>query len=145
MPMKWTGAGAAVIVAAAALAGTPASAHHSILAIVDTSTWLKADMVLTKVDWINPHVWFHFKMTGPNGVIVMEVPIEWLGLAAVRRAGVYRADAFTVGQTYTVTYNPNRDGSVGGEIVMLVDQTGHVFSPDDPPAAPLPAPPAATR
>jgi hypothetical protein len=129
--MKWTAAGAAAIVAVAVLAGTPAGAHHSILAIVDTSTRLQADMVLTKLDWINPHVWFHFSMTEPDGVIVFEVPIEWLGIGAMHRAGIYRPDAFTVGQTYTVTYNPNRDGSFGGEIVMLVDdQTGHVFSAD---------------
>jgi hypothetical protein len=151
MPMKRTAAGAAAIVAVAVLAATPAGAHHSILAIVDKSTSLQADMVLTKLDWINPHVWFHFRLTEPDGVVVPDVPIEWLGLAAMRRAGIYRPDAFTVGESYEVTYNPNRDGSFGGEIVMLVDdQTGHVFSADDgvsgpgAAAAQLPAPPAST-
>ena|SRR5215213_528884 len=146
MPMKWPAAGAAAIVAAAALAGTPAGAHHSILAVVDTSKQLQADMVLTKLDWINPHVWFHFSMTEPDGVVVPDVPIEWLGLGAMHRAGIYRPDAFTVGQTYTVTYEPNRDGSFGGEIVMLVDdQTGHVFSADGGPVyGPVASPPPAS-
>jgi hypothetical protein len=79
--------------------------------------------------------------------VVVEVPIEWLGLSAMRRFGIYRPDAFTIGQTYDVKYNPNRDGSFGGEIVMLVDdQTGHVFSPDGGPVYvfPLPAPAAST-
>ncbi len=113
---------------AAVAAGTAAYAHHAIQAQFDTNKVVPMTGKLTKVDWINPHVWFHFRMTEPNGVIVMEVPIEWLGLAAIRRAGVYGPGAFTVGQTYKVTYNPNRDGSFGGEIVSLMDQTGHVFS-----------------
>lgn len=127
MPMKWTAAGAA-IVATAALAGTPAGAHHSILAIVDKSMMLEGDMVLTKLDWINPHVWFHFSMIKPDGSVVQEVPIEWLGLSALRRADMAGPDLFKIGQHYKVTYNPNRDGSFGGEIVSLMDQTGHIFS-----------------
>jgi hypothetical protein len=133
------------MLAVASLAGTPAAAHHSIQAVVDTSKRLQADMVLTKVDWINPHAWFHFSMTKPDGTVVQDVPIEWLSLGAMRQSGISGPEAFKIGQTYKVTYNPNRDGSAGGEIVTLVDQTGRVFSrggqgPGPVPPAPPPPP-----
>jgi hypothetical protein len=37
------------------LIGAPASAHHSVQAVVDMSQRLQAEMVLTRVDWVNPH------------------------------------------------------------------------------------------
>jgi hypothetical protein len=144
MPMKWTAVGAAT--AMVALAISPAAAHHSVQAVVDTSQRLQAEMVLTKVDWINPHAWFHFTMTAADGRVIKEVPIEWLSLGAMRQAGIEGPEAFKVGQTYQVTYNPNRDGTVGGEIVSLVDQvTGRVFSRGGPGADRPPPPPAQAR
>src|SRR5262245_22031440 len=120
MSMKWTAAGAA-IVSLASLASTPAGAHHSVQAVVVTFTTQQARMVLTKVDWIKPHASFHFSLTKSDGTVIRDVPIEWLSLSAMRQAGVQGPQDFTVGQTYQVTYNPNRDGTVGGEIVSLVD------------------------
>ena len=111
-----TAAAAAALVVAGAL---PAYAHHSIQAVVDTSREVSNDLVLTRIDWVNPHAWFHFSTKAGKG----DIMVEWLGLAGMRQAGYRSPDFFTVGRTYKVTYNPNRDGTPGGQIVSLVDET----------------------
>src|SRR5262245_33359214 len=119
MSPKWIGKGIATVLVP--LITAPASAHHSVQAVVDTSQRLQAEMVLTKVDWVNPHAWFHFNLTKSDGTILNDVRIEWLSLGAMRQAGIQGPQEFTVGQSYKVTYSPNRDGTPGGEIVSLVD------------------------
>jgi hypothetical protein len=140
--MSWKSTAVAGAVALVTATGAPASAHHSVQAVVDTSIRLQAAMVLTKVDWINPHAWFHFTMTKADGTVIKDVPIEWLSLGAMRQAGIEGPDEFKIGETYQVTYSPNRDGTAGGEVVSLVDQSGRVFSRGArPPAPPQLAPP----
>jgi hypothetical protein len=119
------------------LVSVPALAHHSIQAVVDTSRTTQVDMVLTKVDWVNPHAWFHFTLTRPDGTLVKDVAVEWMGLNGLRRSG-FTEDTFTPGGTYKVTYHPNRDGSPGGFLVGMVDQTtgrviGRGAAPPSPP------------
>jgi hypothetical protein len=133
---------ATAVVFATGLAGAPAYAHHSIQAVVDTSQVVQGTMVLTKVDWINPHSWFHFTMADGK-TAGSEVLIEWLSLTGLRQAGYPTANAFAVGDTFTVKYNPNRDGSPGGNLVSMTDQaTGQVFDRrggnPPPPRAPIP-------
>ena len=139
MSLRWTGIGIAGTLGA--LLGSPADAHHSVQAVVDVSQRLQAEMVLTKVDWVNPHAWFHFSLTKSDGSVINDVSIEWLSLGAMRQAGIQGPQEFTIGNTYRVTYNPNRDGSAGGEIVSLLDNaTGRLFSRGGGPGAQPPAP-----
>ena len=134
MSLRWTGIGIAGTLGA--LLGSPADAHHSVQAVVDVSQRLQAEMVLTKVDWVNPHAWFHFSLTKSDGSVINDVAIEWLSLGAMRQAGIQGPQEFTIGNTYRVTYNPNRDGSAGGEIVSLLDNaTGRLFSRGGGPGA----------
>jgi Family of unknown function (DUF6152) len=134
----------AAAIACLTLAGAPAYAHHSIQAVVDTSKTVQGEMVLTKVDWVNPHAWFHFNMTKSDGSVAKDVMVEWMGLSGLHQLG-YSAETFIVGRTFRVAYNPNRDGSLGGHLVTLVDETsGHVFGranvvePPPPPPPPRP-------
>jgi hypothetical protein len=128
------------------LAAVPALAHHAIGGTVDTSRTQQFDMVLTRVDWVNPHAWFHFTRTRPDGTVIRDVAVEWMGLNGLRRAG-YTEETFTEGGTYRVTYFPNRDGSPGGFLVRMIDQaTGRLIGraeappPAAPPARPAPRP-----
>jgi hypothetical protein len=107
--------------------GAPTEAHHAIGATVDTSKQLVSTMTLTKVDFINPHAWFHFTMKQTNGTLLKDVMIEWLSLAGLKQLGINKATDFDVGMTYNVTYNPNRDGSPGGHLVKMVDAEGKVY------------------
>ena len=111
----------------------PAAAHHAIGATVDTGKQIVASMVLTKVDWINPHAWFHFSLTKADGTVVKDVAVEWMGIAGLRQRGYMGPEAFPVGRTYTVSYYPNRDGSVGGHLISIVGLAAGAA----PPPAPL--------
>jgi hypothetical protein len=142
MSTKRAGVAAAVMVGCA-IAAVPAQAHHSIQAVVDTGQVLKGQFVLTKIDWINPHSWFHFTPESGPGAQTADVMIEWLSLSGLRQAGYATAAAFAVGHAYSVEYNPNRDGSPGGNLVRMTDlTTGTVYDRRGGPPPPPPVPPA---
>jgi arginine exporter protein ArgO len=42
-----------------AMAGRPVVAHHSETAEYDSSKPIKVTGVITKVEWLNPHVWLY--------------------------------------------------------------------------------------
>ena len=126
MRFRFAAAAAAIGCASVALSA-PADAHHAIGATVDTNREIVRDMVLTRIDWINPHAWFHFNMKQANGTLLKDVMIEWLSLAGFRQSGFSGPSDFSVGATYKVTFNPNRDGSPGGHLVRMVDQEGNVY------------------
>jgi hypothetical protein len=112
---------------AATMAATQAAAHHSISAAVDVSRDLDATAVLTRIDWINPHAWFHFDFRMPGGKVVRDVRVESMSINGMRQAGYAGPDAFKIGAAYTVTYHPNRDGSPGGFLVRLAGADGRVY------------------
>ena len=62
-----------VIASAAALAllmiGAPARAHHSANAEFDTQKQFTITGVLTKVENVNPHSWWHVDVKGPDGKV----------------------------------------------------------------------------
>jgi uncharacterized protein DUF6152 len=45
------------------------SAHHAFSAEFDAKKPVKFAGTVTKVEWINPHVWLHMDVTMPNGKI----------------------------------------------------------------------------
>jgi hypothetical protein len=99
--------GAAALAAVAA--GTTAYAHHAIQAQFDTNKVVPMEGTLTKVDWINPHAWFHFEIKDSAGKATawrFETP----GPGALRRAGLSSKAAFPVGQTYKLEIHPSRNG-----------------------------------
>jgi hypothetical protein len=128
--------------AAVLLAAAPAGAHHAIGSVVDTGRTLTTPMVLTKIDWINPHAWFHFSMTKADGSVVKDVAVEWMGISGLRQRGYTGPESFAVGRMYTVAYYPNRDGSPGGHLVSMVDQASETVVGRAPIAQAIPVPQA---
>ena len=60
----------AVVVGSIALmvvATAPIAAHHSFAAEFDAKQPVLFKGTVTKMEWINPHVWIHMNVTQPNG------------------------------------------------------------------------------
>jgi len=55
------------VVAAGALFQIPIAAHHSFAAEFDAKQPVLFKGTVTRMEWINPHVWIHMNVTQPNG------------------------------------------------------------------------------
>ena len=133
---------AGVGVAVTMLAG-PVQAHHAIGAAYNLKTSINTKAVLTRIDWINPHIWMRVDLLNADGTTDKNVMLESLGIAALRQVGIDSKAALGIGTTIEITYYPNRDGSTGGFMSKLVLADGRVLDVTnlDPTAIPVPAAP----
>jgi len=51
-------------------ASLPVFAHHSFAAEYDDSKPIKVTGVVTKVEWLNPHIWFYVDVKDDSGKVV---------------------------------------------------------------------------
>lgn len=104
----------AAFAALAAIGATAAQAHHSVSAQFNTDVpVIKAQGKLKKVEWINPHPYITFDVTGADGK-TQEWAMESMAPAALRRAGLSGRDALKIGATYTLYYYPAKNGKPVG-------------------------------
>jgi hypothetical protein len=90
---------------AAFMAGTPVMAHHSANAQFDTKQDIKLVGVVTKVENINPHSWWHVTVTGPDGKAV-SWKLESLSPNGLIRQGVRVKTDIKLGGTYEFRIAP---------------------------------------
>jgi hypothetical protein len=57
----------AVALVAAAMAVRPAAAHHAFQAEFDAKNPVTLTGVIVRVEWTNPHAWFHIEVKGRDG------------------------------------------------------------------------------
>jgi hypothetical protein len=100
-------------------------AHHAVQAQFDVSQVVEKKGILTKIDWINPHTYMHFNVD--EGGKVNKYAIESLGILGLRRAGIDSKSAFKVGENFTFSINPARDGSTTGLLVTLIFPDGRRY------------------
>ncbi len=69
----------------------PGLAHHSFSAMYDAQKPVRLAGVLSKVEWTNPHSYFHIDVTGRDGTVTTWAA-EGAGPGALSRRGFNRGD-----------------------------------------------------
>lgn len=72
-------------------AAVPAWAHHSFSAMYDAQKPVRLSGVLSKVEWTNPHSYFHIDIQGRDGAVTTWAA-EGAGPGALSRRGFNRGD-----------------------------------------------------
>ncbi len=104
-------------------AASTASAHHAVYAEFNLNKKVELTGVLTQVDWVNPHVYFHFMIREKNGKYT-----PWLfqspSPSLLKRAGMPGKEDYKVGATYSIVTNPARNGAHVGTFGMVTFPDG---------------------
>jgi len=87
------------------------SAHHSVAGQFDLAKQLTLKGVVSKVDWVNPHIYLHLDVKGDDGQVVTW-SLGTVPTAMARRGGLTRESiAGSAGEVVTIVCNPARDGT----------------------------------
>jgi hypothetical protein len=103
------------------LAATPVLAHHSFAAEYDQKQPVTIKGVVTKLDWMNPHVYFYVDATDADGKVT-----HWACEAgnpnALARRG-WKKDSLKAGDQVTIQAFRAKDGSntVNARTIALAD------------------------
>jgi len=114
---------AALVMTALTAGGGTLSAHHSFAAEFDITKPVTLQGTVTKVEWVNPHVYIYLDVKDANGKVT-PWSLSSLSPGAVRRAGATRAN-FGEGQAVTVLAYHSKDGSNFGFMRRMTFADGH--------------------
>ena len=114
-------------VVAALVCALPAMAHHSFAAEFDANKTVTIKGVVSKVDWVNPHIFIYVDVKDANGKTTTWA-LQSLPPLFFRGSGLTK-DVLMSKQEVTVTANPAKDGTQAyGFMTKLSYADGHVFS-----------------
>ena len=130
----------AVVVAVGLLfAGVTVRAHHAFAAEFDANKPVKLEGIVRKVEWVNPHMWLHMDVKGPDGEVVTW-QIEGGAPNALFRRG-FRKESFPLGIHITVEGFQAKSGKPvanGRDVIypdgvkMMMGSSGVGAPPGDP-------------
>lgn len=112
-----------IIIAGALLAAfaAPSGAHHAFAANFDANKPVRFEAVITKMEWINPHVWIHVDAKMPDGSVEQWM-IEAGSPSMLFRQGLNK-NSITAGMEVVVEGYQARNGSrrANGRDITLPD------------------------
>jgi len=100
-----------------------ARAHHSFGAEFDANKSITIEGVLTKVDWINPHGWWHVDVTNAAGE-VEHWDVQSESPALLRKAGMTRDNIGKPGERVKILAFGAKDGTKNLAIVREITFEG---------------------
>lgn len=102
-------------------AAIPLMAHHSFAAEYDSKQPIKITGAVTKVEWLNPHVYYYVDVKGGDGKLV-NFAVEGGTPNQLYRQG-WRKNSLRIGDVITVNGFKAKDGSnhLSGRLVTLSD------------------------
>lgn len=123
----------------------PVKAHHSFAAMYDVNKPVRIQGRLSKVEWTNPHSYFHIDVQNSDGTVTSWA-CEGAGPGALSRRGFNKSDV-RVGDTLIVDGYLSRSGARIMDARRVQLPNGRVVSGDSAgdggPTAARPAAPAA--
>ena len=99
---------ALVLIAGLAAAAVPALAHHSLFAVFDEGQAVTLKGVVSKVEWVNPHVYLYLDVADAAGKLTTW-SVETFPPSTLRRAGLTR-EKLGLGQNITLLGYKARNG-----------------------------------
>ena len=108
--------------AAIAASALPAAAHHS-FSMFDQTRQVTLKGTVKEFQWTNPHSWLQLKVLSPTGE-TEDWSIEMLSPNVLGRMG-WKRNSVKVGDEVTVTIHPVRSGAHGGNMLNVLDKSGH--------------------
>jgi hypothetical protein len=103
------------------LGAVPVLAHHAFAAEFDANRPLQFTGTVVKVEWINPHAWFHIDVKQPDGKVVRWMVEAGTPNALFRRG--FTKDALQSGTVIKVDGYGAKDGTnrMNGRDMTLAD------------------------
>ena len=99
---------ALLLIAGLAAAAVPALAHHSLFAVFDEGQAVTLKGVVSKVEWVNPHVYLYLDVADAAGKLTTW-SVETFPPSTLRRAGLTR-EKLGLGQNITLVGYKARNG-----------------------------------
>jgi len=105
----------------------PAAAHHSVAGQFDVAKRTAISGTISKIDWINPHLYIHLDVTDEQGNVTPR-RLESLPTAMLRKAGLTSAMLKGDGGPVTVEALPARNGTANlGWVQKITYADGHDY------------------
>ena len=102
--------GVALAVVAVLATASVLSAHHSVAGQFDESKSVTLKGVISKVDWVNPHIYLYIDVK--DGTETVTWSLGTVPTAMARRAGLTKESiSGKVGEVVTIECIPARDGT----------------------------------
>jgi hypothetical protein len=119
--------------------GASAQAHHSFSGVFDVSRQVTLKGVISKIDWVNPHIYIHLDVKESDGTVTTWA-LETLPTNHMRSVGLTRQDFWndaSAGEVVTAHVNPSRDltNFRAGWLLRITYADGHFFHLNGDPKA----------